>query len=128
MSLISIDRWNKDNCTLGILKIDGFSCFTLELPDKNNEPDISCIPRGRYGYYKRNSPKNGNVLELRNVPDRTFIQVHAGNFTRQIQGCILVGESIKFLDDDDIPDVTNSRNTLKKLLSKVKDFGVIEIW
>lgn len=128
MSIISIDRWYNHDCTIGRLKIDDFQCFTLELPDKNNLPDVSCIPRGRYEYYKRKSPKNGDVLELRNVLDRTYIQVHAGNYTRQIQGCILVGESIKFLDNDDIPDVTNSKNTLKKLLSRVDDLGVIEIW
>jgi len=90
--------------------------------------DVSSIPRGRYEYYKRSSPKNGDVLELRNVPDRTYIQVHSGNYTRQIQGCILVGDSIKFLDSDDVPDVTNSKKTLKTLLDKVSDRGYIDVY
>jgi hypothetical protein len=108
--------------------INGFQCFTLELPFKGNKPDVSSIPRGRYEYYKRISPKNGDVLELRNVPERTYIQIHAGNFTRQIQGCILVGDSIKHIDGDTIPDVSNSKKTLKKLLDKVSDRGYIDVY
>ena len=122
-----LERWSRNNCTLGILSCGTFQCFTLELPDLGNQPDISCIPSGKYEYYFRNSPKNGPVLELRNVPNRTYIQIHSGNFTRDIHGCILVGESIKFIDGDEIPDITNSKVTHKRLLELADKKGVIEI-
>jgi hypothetical protein len=59
--------------------------------------------------------------------DRTNIQVHSGNYTSQIRGCILVGDAVKFLDGDMIPDVTNSKNTLRALLAILPESFNIEI-
>ena len=124
---IIIDRFYQPDVTLGRLKISGFQCFTLELPWLNNQQNISCIPEGKYNYIARNSPRNGLVLQLTDVPNRTAIQTHSGNFTRQVKGCILVGSSIQFIDSDTIPDVSNSRNTLKALLLKAGTSGTILI-
>ena len=125
--MITLDRWYRPECTVGELTLDDFRCLSLELPDRDNQEDISCIPAGIYDYYLRNSPKNGYVLELRNVPGRSYIQIHSANFTRQIQGCILVGDSLKYLDNDSILDVTNSKATLKRLLNVAGKSGKIEI-
>lgn len=124
---ITIERFYQDDCTLGILKCGAYRCFTLELPDLNNQKNISCIPAGVYKSKKHVSPKNGKVIEIQDVPNRTHIQIHAGNYTRQIQGCILVGDSIKYLDYDLTPDVTNSVNTKNKLLSILPDEFTVEI-
>ena len=124
---IELNTWRNDDCTLGRLSYGDFQCFTLELPDLDNAPNISCIPAGRYRVTKYQSPSKGSVLLLHGVEGRTYIEIHAGNFTRQIEGCILTGDGIKYLDGDSIPDVTNSKNTLKKLLSLVPDETVIEI-
>ncbi len=117
--MLNIKRWYHKDCTIGRLTLSGgtFQCFTLELPWKENERGISCIPAGTYEAFKRMSPKNGSVIELLNVKDRSNIQVHRGNYTRQIEGCILVGDSVKFLDADSIPDVTTSGQTMDKLLA-----------
>jgi hypothetical protein len=106
------------NCTIGALTVEGknFHCFTLELPDRDNKPNISCIPAGTYKAHKRHSPSNGNCIELENVANRQFIQIHAGNFTRDILGCILVGRTISDINGDNIPDVTSSKATLNELL------------
>ena len=125
--MIILDRFYQSDCTLGRLSIDGFQCFTLELPDLSNQKNISCIPEGEYDYFFRVSSRNGNVLELNNVPDRTYIQIHSGNFTRQVKGCMLVGSSVKFIDSDSIPDVSNSRDTLSKLIDKAGISGIILI-
>lgn len=122
-----LERWKRNSCTLGILSCGTFQCFTLELPDLGNQPDVSSIPTGKYDYYFRVSPSNGSVLELRNVPNRTYIQIHSGNFSSQTHGCILVGDSIKFLNNDSVPDITNSKSTLSKLLNHAGTAGVIEI-
>lgn len=125
--MLSIKRWYHKDCTLGRLSVGGFKCFTLELPDLGNAQSISCIPAGTYQAFKRQSPKNGLVIELRNVPNRQFIQIHRGNYTRQIEGCILVGSSIAFLDNDQVPDVTNSGVTMDKLLALLPDEFEVKI-
>lgn len=124
--MINIKRWYHKDCTLGRLSVGGFQCFTLELPWLENQRGVSCVPRGKYKAFKRNSQKNGLVVEFRSVPDRSSIQIHSGNYTRQIEGCILVGSSIAFLDGDLVPDVANSKETLTKLLALLPDeFEVI---
>jgi len=125
--MINIKRWYHSDCTIGRLSIADFQCFTLELADLNNQSNRSCIPEGVYNYETYNSPKHGEVLLLLEVENRSYIEVHAGNFTRQIRGCILVGDSVKWIDSDSIPDVSNSKNTLKKLLKLAGDSGQIRV-
>ena len=128
MDKLRIDRKYFDDCTLGRLTYKEFQCFTLELPWLDNQTNISCIPAaGAYKGEKYKSNANGDCIAIINVVDRTHIQIHSANYTRQIKGCIAVGESIKFLDGDTIPDVTNSKNTLKALLAVLPEFFTIEI-
>lgn len=129
MSKISIKTIKQPDCTLGVLTIEGsdFRCFTLELPDKGNAPNISCIPAGTYEYYKRTSGVNGEVIELNNVVGRSFIQVHKGNFTSNILGCILLGKTIADINGDGIPDVTSSGATVKEFLSIIEETGTVII-
>ena len=116
---IIIDTWVQDDCTLGRLTCEDFRCFTLELPWRDNLSGISCVPDGTYKAKFYLSPSKGPTLLLENVPGRTYIEIHAGNFTYQIKGCILVGDGIKYIDRDTIPDVSNSKTTLGKLLALV---------
>lgn len=125
--IIEINTWTNDDCTLGRLTYGNFKCFTLELPWLGNARNISCIPAGTYRAEKYESPSKGLVLLLHDVEDRSYIEIHAGNYTLQIQGCILVGDGIKFLDNDDIPDVTNSKATLIDLLDAVPDGVEVKI-
>jgi len=68
-------------------------CVTLELPWRDNERNISCIPEGIYTCNLRMSPKRKReVYELVGVPGRDLIQIHTGNKPSDIAGCILVGE------------------------------------
>ena len=126
---ITIKRWYHDDCTIGRLSISNvdFQCFTLELSDLDNQSNISCIPEDDYRYQKYQSPKHGEVLLLKNVEDRSMIEVHAGNYTSQILGCILVGDAIKWINRDSIPDVSNSKKTLAKLLQQLPDIGTIKL-
>jgi hypothetical protein len=128
MNDIRLETVSYHDCTIGRISCDDFECFTLELPWKKNKRNVSCYPSGVYKYKKRLSPSKGcEVIELIGVPDRTFIQIHSGNFTHQILGCTLVGDSIRYLDSDLIPDVTNSERQMKKLLNKVPLTGTIEV-
>lgn len=118
----------RKDCTLGALSIPSkdFTCKTLELPWLDNQRSISCIPEGKYLAYKRNK-STGTVIELIGVPNRSYIQIHSGNYTRQIEGCILPGVAHIDIDGDGIPDVTSSKATLKKILSLVPNEFYVEI-
>jgi len=119
--MITINRWYLPYATMGELTIEGsdFKCFTLEPPWKNNESDISCIPKDGYAASKIKSRKNGLCIELENVHDRFYVQIHAGNWVNQTKGCILVGDSIKNSHNGIM--VTNSRKTLAHLMSILGD-------
>lgn len=125
--MIDLYRWYNPDCTIGRLHLGKFQCFTLELPWLNNRQDISCIPEGAYPYKTYESPRHGTVLLILDVEGRTMIEIHSGNYTKQILGCILAGDSVKWLDADYIPDVTNSVNTLKKILALAGQTGTIRI-
>lgn len=66
---------------------------TLELQWKNNQRQISCIPAANYQCDIVNSPKFGRVYQVKDVPNRSHILIHAGNWTKDTSGCILVGMS-----------------------------------
>ena len=125
--MLKIDTKSYDDCTIGRLEYGDFRCVTVELPWLGNEKNISCIPAGTYEAEKYQSPKHGNVVLFKNVVSRSMIEIHAGNYTRQIQGCILVGKSLTYLDDDTILDVTSSKDTLNKLMSNLPDQFTVQI-
>lgn len=80
------------NCIFGMLSIgNDFLCHTIELPWRNNSKNNSCIPPGAYVAEMTESPKFGLVYKLRNVPERSHILIHAGNYPDETNGCILVG-------------------------------------
>jgi len=67
-------------------------CETLELPWKNNQHNISCIPEGKYLCKIAYSPVHKrDVYWIQNVPNRDSVEIHIGNFTKDTKGCILLG-------------------------------------
>ena len=94
-----------------------FDCATLELPPLDNKVGISSVPLGIYKVKKRISPKFGESFILTDVPGRSYILIHQGNYHTDIRGCILAGSGLKDINKDGYMDVINSGNTVKKLLS-----------
>jgi hypothetical protein len=78
----------------------GFLCHTLELPNRGNKSNISCIPTGLYDVVIRKSKKYGKVYHIQDVKGRTFILIHSGNVAGDVAkgwhthsaGCILMGK------------------------------------
>ena len=95
------------------------SLFTLELPCKDNKRRVSCIPEGEYKVIKHISPKFGECLWIQDVPNRSEILVHRGNYHTQILGCVLAGLDLKDINKDGYKDVTSSVKAMKKLLKVV---------
>lgn len=98
-----------------------YECETLELPWMDNRRNISCIPADVYEVVKHISPRHGECFEIQNVPNRTHILIHAGNYYTDIEGCILVGSWYADIDKDGNLDVARSKKTLKELLEILPD-------
>jgi hypothetical protein len=129
--MIVIKREYKDKCTLGdgSITMNGktYKFKTLELPWKNNERRVSCIPEGEYFAIKHSSPKFKECLWIQNVPSRSEILIHTGNFTRQILGCILPGTSHADIDKDGITDVTESRVAMNNILNVMGSNQLVKV-
>jgi|SRR5690625_422 len=110
-----------------------FECKTLELPWRGNRQNVSCIPpeSGEATYpfiiLDRSPSFNYKHLWIKDVPNRSHIKVHRGNYHRSIEGCILVGDSFTDIDGDGLLDVTNSKRTLDDLIFQLEEIiGVVE--
>lgn len=112
-----------NSATLGRWETEtGFSCYTLELPWRNNERGRSCIPEGTYDLRVRESEvvhrtTGGEFqegFEIVGVPFRTWIMVHPGNWAKDTNGCILVGK--QFWWSDKGPMVKASRATFREFM------------
>ena len=103
--------------TLGELRIYDdiagvWACKTLELPWLDNRQQVSCIPPGRYRVTPRFTPEKGHHFSINDVPGRSAILFHSGNFVTQIRGCILVGSGLVDINKDGEIDVVSSKITL----------------
>lgn len=100
---------------------------TLELPWRNNERRVSCIPEGIYKVVKRYSQKYRDHWHVLNVPDRDWILIHIGNFHHQIEGCILPGLSHQDIDGDGLPDVVSSGEAMRRINDLMGDHNEFEL-
>jgi len=106
--------------TLGWLNVyDGpvrvFRCACLELPWKDNESKVSCVPAGEYPLHKEHSNAFGvDLWELKLVPGRSECKIHSANYPSQLLGCIAPGMIHADLDKDGRLDAAKSREALKR--------------
>lgn len=131
---VARDTYRPD-VTFGKLEVDGRAfCEILELPDKGNAPDISCIPCGVYRYRVTYSPKfKRPLIELSGVPGRFKIRMHAGNTTDDTQGCQIYGTRRGLLKGK--PAVLGSRTKEDELMARLSPIladnpeaeGIIEV-
>jgi hypothetical protein len=131
---LKLKRIQQDNIqTLGELTVVGesghtlFSCKTMELGWNDNRRRVSCIPVGNYVVKRRHSEKYKQHFHILNVPNRDFILIHPANYSRQLLGCVGVGEAHIDIDKDGLKDITNSKKTMEKLLQLMPAEFVIEI-
>lgn len=91
-----------------------FRCRTLELPWMNNQRRISRVPNGSYlAKWEESGNFRTKLWELKGVPGRSEVKFHHGNFTSQIEGCVLLGIHTRDINQDTIPDVTSSRTAMR---------------
>jgi len=89
-------KYTKDR-TLGLLMLPDPHAmfFTLEPPWKENAKSISCIPNGQYFCHPQTTQKFGFTWEVQDVPGRSDILFHIGNYPKDTTGCILLGEDLE---------------------------------
>jgi hypothetical protein len=98
-----------DSGTFGTLRIGGLTLATGELPYRGNATGISSIPAGDYWCKRITSPKFGHVYEITNVPGRSHVLIHAGNFCgdkalglkSDVEGCCVLGQRIGKIEGQD---------------------------
>ena len=100
VNLLLIRDMFTDESTIGELFINGERfCDTLELPWKDNQRSISCIPEGQYKVRMRlpieSATRDYLHLLVQDVKDRSYVLVHIGNTAKDTRGCILVGMTSK---------------------------------
>jgi hypothetical protein len=121
------------DATNGMLFIDGiFECYTLE--DQYQAVKVmheTCIPEGTYdikfrtvgGFHEKYKKRYGNdhygMLHLQDVPNFTYILIHAGNTDEHTSGCLIVGETQQDLDISDDGFIGHSGKAYLKLYNKV---------
>lgn len=111
-----------DNSTIGELFLNGERmCDTLELPYRDNQRSVSCIPTGEYKvrlrYPRESATRDYLHLLVQDVKDRSYILFHRGNSAKDTRGCILVGLG----SQQDI--VQNSTLALDLLLKEIINLG-----
>lgn len=114
--------------TFGVILDEGLPfALTVEPFWQNNAPDISCIPPGKYLCKRIESPRFGDTFEITNVPGRTHILFHWGNFgsgdkSRLIEsdtkGCVVIGEEFGVLHD--IPAVLSSKRGFREFKKRTE--------
>lgn len=95
-----------------------FECKTLELPWLGNLRNKSCIPVGEYKVSRHRSPNFGETFHVQDVPGRSEILIHKGNFNHNTRGCILPGLNFADINRDGLLDVTSSAAAMAALLEK----------
>lgn len=134
MAILNINRIQyQEKQTLGyFVAFDNLSKLydgrTLELPWRDNQVRVSCIPAGSYWCVKHTSPKFGRCFWVRDVPGRSEILIHPGNFHTDLLGCIAPGRRHTDINADGLVDVVASRSTLEVLLEVLPEDFTLNIY
>ena len=122
INLLLIRDTFTEESTIGELFLNGERfCDTLELPYRDNQRSISCIPAGEYKVRLRlpreSATRDYIHLIVKDVPNRSHILFHRGNTAKDTKGCILVGQGTQ----QDI--VHNSTLAMDLLIKEIINLG-----
>ncbi|WP_320008367.1 DUF5675 family protein [Maridesulfovibrio sp.] len=113
--------------TLGVFLVDGkVICWSLEEPWRENRAGVSCIPQGRYPLKLEFSPSKGRKLwTIKDVPNRSYVRIHAGNTVDDTEGCPLTGSRPGYLKGKRA--VLGSRDGFKEFMAAMAGSDSAEI-
>lgn len=116
--------------TLGQLTINGIakSWFVLEPggPDSTTAGSDKRIKAGRYKLVPYSSKRYPGVYELQNVPGRSKILIHVGNYHENTEGCLMPGKKWGVLADKHYY-VRESKKALNEIFSEIVNSKLIYV-
>ena len=119
--LILRDTFSDESIIGELFLNDERFCDTLELPFKDNQRSVSCIPTGEYKVRLRlpreSATRDYMHLLVQDVPNRDYILFHRGNSAKDTRGCILVGQG----SQQDV--VHNSTLAMDLLIKEIINLG-----
>ena len=119
--LILRDTFSDESIIGELFLNDERFCDTLELPFKDNQRSVSCIPTGEYKVRLRlpreSATRDYMHLLVKDVPNRDYILFHRGNSAKDTRGCILVGQG----SQQDV--VHNSTLAMDLLIKEIINLG-----
>lgn len=120
MRIITLQRiLSTYRATAGQLIENGWPFMAvLENPWRFNQNNVSCIPNGDYICQRWNSPNFGWTFKVLNVPSRTDILFHWGNWEKDTKGCFILGEKFDILSNE--PAVINSQAAFADFMNRMK--------
>ena len=118
--LIKVKRFDfKDTYTAGRMYIDDvYFCYTLEDTVRQGAKVYgkTAIPNGTYNLIINYSNRFARDLPLlQNVPNFTGVRIHAGNTSKDTEGCILLGKTYAGKDF-----IGSSRSAFNDFFTKLK--------
>lgn len=96
-----------DQGTFGVLEWRSHQFYSLELPWRDNKPNVSCVPPGKYLASWSYSPRFKRLMYgVAPIPNRSGVRMHAANlagdkskgFKAQLNGCIALGKKLGWID------------------------------
>ena len=120
-----------ENSTIGVISAPKLAMplAVLELPWRDNKPNVSRIPPGTFGYSKWVSPSFGyETIRLNDdeVMPRFGVLFHRANYHRQLEGCFAPGLDWRNWKGEGW-GVKFSEKGLDALLAAVPDTGTVHI-
>lgn len=111
--------------TIGQFEVAGISFLTLELPNLNNEPFVSCIAGGIVRFHRDKTGKHQFYRAVsEDVAPRTDIEIHPAKYPRHLQGCI--APCFKLVEDGNGKTETiQSLEACEKLIELFGDSGFV---
>ena len=137
MNLTLLRYSHFEHGTIGMIVGQGldFALWVAERPWLNNQKNVSCIPTGRWRWFKATHFSGDGVggkpdyqcIEIE-VEGRSLIHAHIGNNPmKDSKGCLLIGEGFRI--NQHKTEVTNSGVGFKTFMKKLEGFdsGWIEV-
>ena len=117
------------NSLPGVIRLpNSLHLATLELPDKDNQKEISCIPYGSYTCIRTVASPGitgglCETFEVIRVPNRSDILFHIANLPSELRGCIALGRQFgKINDEAGVAYSTKAFKMFMDYLSEVDEF------
>lgn len=117
-----------DSGTFGVVAFGGLTFQSGELPERGNDPGLSCIPPGVYMCHVAYSPHfQRDLYHVQDVPGRSDILIHPANYMGdrskglkcELLGCIALGSKTVKLDGQEA--VVESRYSVQRFMELMND-------